>query len=78
MSGSIRGKRAGGGDDDQVTRYLIAGSQNDPFLEPVACQSGSAAAAAWESDQKASEGCKDREEPQSEPTSEPFIVSFSG
>lgn len=72
MSGSIRGKRAGGGDDDQVTRYLIAGSQNDPFLEPVACQSGSAAAAAWESDQK------DREEPQSEPTSEPFIVSFSG
>lgn len=52
----------GGGEADQVSRYLIAGSQNDPFLEPVACQSGFAAAATWESDQKATQGCKGRGE----------------
>ena len=48
----------GGGLD----QHLIAGSQNDSFLEPVACQSGSAAAAAWKSDQKATQGCQERGE----------------
>ena len=39
-----------------MSRYLIPGSPNDSFLAPVACQSGSAAAAALKTDQEATQG----------------------
>lgn len=75
MSRSIRGKRIEVGEADQVSRISVASSKNDPFVEPIACQSGRAAAAGWETDQEGTQDAKSEERDFSpNPPRKPFLV----